>query len=43
MRLVAFGPTATTFTRENLQKTYGSRLSLLDAAGEAVRVRDRSA
>jgi manganese/zinc/iron transport system ATP- binding protein len=37
MRLVASGPVATTFTRENLQKTYGGRLTLLDEAAEAVR------
>jgi manganese/zinc/iron transport system ATP- binding protein len=43
MRLVTAGPTATTFTNENLQKTYGGRLTILDAAGEAVRARERSA
>jgi manganese/zinc/iron transport system ATP- binding protein len=37
MRLVASGPTATTFTPENLRKTYGGRLTALEAAGEAVR------
>lgn len=37
MRLVAAGPVATTFTRENLQKTYGGRLTLLDEAAEAIR------
>jgi manganese/zinc/iron transport system ATP- binding protein len=37
MRLVAAGPTQETFTRENLQKTYGGRLTLLDEAAEAVR------
>jgi manganese/zinc/iron transport system ATP- binding protein len=31
-RIVAFGPTAETATRENLRKTYGGRLSLLDQA-----------
>ena len=36
MRLVASGPTSTTFTTENLRKTYGGRLSILDAAGEAI-------
>lgn len=36
MRLVASGPTTTTFTPENLRKTYGGRLAILDAAGEAV-------
>jgi manganese/zinc/iron transport system ATP- binding protein len=37
MRLVAAGPVATTFTRENLQRTYGGRLTMLDAVAEAVR------
>lgn len=36
MRLVAGGPTETTFTRENLRRTYGARLGLLDAVGDAV-------
>jgi manganese/zinc/iron transport system ATP- binding protein len=35
MRLVASGPTNTTFTRENLQKTYGGRLDVLEMAGLA--------
>lgn len=42
MRLVAFGPTATTFTNENLRKAYGGRLSILDDAAEALRQRERS-
>jgi manganese/zinc/iron transport system ATP- binding protein len=37
MRLVAAGPTQEVFTRENLQKTYGGRLTLLDEVAEAVR------
>ncbi len=37
MRLVAAGPTAVTFTSENLNKTYGGRLTALDDAAEAVR------
>jgi manganese/zinc/iron transport system ATP- binding protein len=37
MRLVAAGPMATAFTKENLDKTYGGRLTLLDEAAEAVR------
>jgi manganese/zinc/iron transport system ATP- binding protein len=41
-RLTAAGPTATTFTPENLNKTYGGRLALLDAAAEAVRRQKRS-
>lgn len=36
-RLVAAGPTARVFTPENLQKTYGGRLTLLDEAAEAMR------
>ncbi len=43
MRLVAYGPTATTFTPENLQKTYGGRLAILDLAAEAFQSRERSA
>ena len=41
MRVVASGPTQTTFTRENLQKTYGGTLSLLEDAVEALRHVDR--
>jgi len=37
MRLTAFGPTAHVFTSENLHKTYGGRLDVLDTAAEAVR------
>ena len=37
MRVVASGPTAEVFTRENLQKTYGGKLSLLEDAAEALR------
>jgi manganese/zinc/iron transport system ATP- binding protein len=36
MRLVAFGPTEQVFTTENLQKTYGGRLTLLEEAASAV-------
>ena len=35
-RVVAAGPVATTFTRENLHKTYGGRLTLLDEAAQAL-------
>ncbi|MBL8826513.1 MAG: metal ABC transporter ATP-binding protein [Planctomycetaceae bacterium] len=42
MRLVAAGPTATTFTTDNLQKTYGGRLTVLDEAGDALRAQQRS-
>ncbi len=37
MRVVASGPTDETFTRENLRKTYGGKLSLLDDVAEALR------
>jgi manganese/zinc/iron transport system ATP- binding protein len=40
MRLVACGPTETTFTPPNLHKTYGGRLTILDEAAEAVRKRE---
>ncbi|HYT95238.1 MAG TPA: metal ABC transporter ATP-binding protein [Gemmataceae bacterium] len=36
-RLVASGPTAAVFTPENLQKTYGGRLVILEEAAEAIR------
>ncbi len=36
MRVVAFGPTRTVFTPENLTKTYGGRLTLLDEAAQAI-------
>ena len=39
VRLIASGPTATTFTESNLHKTFGGRLSILEAAGEAFRRR----
>lgn len=41
MRLVACGPTETTFTPEALQKTYGGRLTILDEAAEAIRRGER--
>ncbi len=41
MRLVAAGPVETTFTRENLQRTYGGRLTLLDEAVESLRKQGR--
>jgi manganese/zinc/iron transport system ATP- binding protein len=43
MRLVAAGPTEETFTNDNLHKTYGGRLAILEAAGEAIRTQERSA
>ncbi|MEP6169224.1 MAG: manganese ABC transporter ATP-binding protein, partial [Rhodopirellula bahusiensis] len=42
MRVVASGKTDEVFTSENLQKTYGGRLTLLDEATEAMRRRERS-
>ena len=36
VRLVASGPITSTFTPDNLRKTYGGRLELLDAVGDAV-------
>jgi len=40
MRLLAAGPVATTFTRENLQKTYGGKLTVLSAVADAVSLDD---
>ena len=40
MRLVAAGAVGETFTPQNLQKTYGGRLTLLDEAAEAMRKRE---
>jgi manganese/zinc/iron transport system ATP- binding protein len=37
MRVVAQGPTHDVFTPENLRRTYGGRLTLLDRAAEAIR------
>ena len=42
MRIVAHGPVAEVFTKENLQKTYGGRLTLLDEVSEAMRRQGRS-
>jgi manganese/zinc/iron transport system ATP- binding protein len=36
MRVVAAGPVREAFTRENLQRTYGGRLTLLSEAAEAI-------
>ncbi len=35
-RVVAQGPTAEVFTQENLRRTYGGRLPILEAAGDAM-------
>jgi len=40
MRLVACGAITEVFTPDNLQKTYGGRLTLLDEAAEAMRQRE---
>lgn len=37
LRVVAHGPTDSVFTKENLHKTYGGKLTLLSEAGEALR------
>jgi len=42
VRLVAAGPTDDVFTPDNLRKTYGGRLAILDAAGEAVEAESRA-
>jgi len=42
MRVVAHGLVDDVFTPENLQKTYGGRLTLLDEVSEAMRRRERS-
>lgn len=36
MRIVAFGPVKDVFNERNLQKTYGGKLTLLDAAAQAI-------
>src|SRR5690606_17093305 len=36
-RVIAAGPTTEAFTQENLRRTYGGRLSVLEHAAEAVR------
>jgi manganese/zinc/iron transport system ATP- binding protein len=41
VRLVASGPTATVFTPENLRKTYGARLDVLEAAADALAAAER--
>jgi manganese/zinc/iron transport system ATP- binding protein len=40
LRLVACGPTESTFTPELLHETYGGRLTILEEAAEAVRQRE---
>lgn len=42
VRLVAAGPTPSVFTEENLRKTYGGRLAVLDTLGQAVKAQERT-
>ncbi len=42
MRIVAHGPVSETFTPENLQKTYGGRLTLLEEVSAAMRRQEGS-
>jgi manganese/zinc/iron transport system ATP- binding protein len=42
MRLIASGPVDEVFTNDNLRKTYGGRLGILEDAGEAIRAQERS-
>jgi manganese/zinc/iron transport system ATP- binding protein len=42
MRVVAHGPVQDVFTPENLHKTYGGRLTLLEEVTDAMRRRERS-
>jgi len=42
LRVVAAGPVGQVFTQENLQKTYGGRLTLLDEVAAAMRRREKS-
>lgn len=42
VRLLASGPTSTVFTEDNLRKTYGGRLAILDAVGEAVEAQEKT-
>jgi len=42
MRIVAHGATGDVFTSENLQRTYGGRLTLLDQAAHAIAARGRT-
>jgi manganese/zinc/iron transport system ATP- binding protein len=37
LRLMAYGPTETTFTRDMLQETYGGKLTLLSDVGDLIR------
>jgi manganese/zinc/iron transport system ATP- binding protein len=43
MRLIASGPTDEVFTRENLRKTYGGKLALLDQVGHQMTLHESGA
>ena len=43
VRLIASGPPAVVFNDDNLRKTYGGRLAILETIGQAVRDQERSA
>lgn len=43
VRLIASGPTAVVFTEENLRKTYGGRLAILETMGQALSQEERTA
>lgn len=43
VRLIASGAPRQVFTDDNLRKTYGGRLAILDTVGQAVRAQERSA
>jgi manganese/zinc/iron transport system ATP- binding protein len=42
VRLLASGPTGEVFTEDNLRKTYGGRLAILDAVGRAVETLEKT-
>ena len=42
VRLVAAGPTRQAFTEDNLRKTYGGRLAVLDTLSQAVEAQERT-
>jgi manganese/zinc/iron transport system ATP- binding protein len=43
VRLIASGPAEVVFTEDNLRKTYGGRLAILETVGQAVSAQERSA
>jgi manganese/zinc/iron transport system ATP- binding protein len=43
VRLIASGPSEDVFTEDNLRKTYGGRLTILETVGQAVSAEERSA